>query len=280
MLRRKHNSPLEPTMYDSTLQIRKRVQKSTLAWWQAPAVLIILTLIFSAVDAVTLATVVDGIFTNGIILVYIFAIGLALCLNLSLVFLAKVIRSYQRTSNKFYIVVGGVLLSTFVILMVLTFNLRFQTRYTDISTDDDLFETTEIQTLEPSELSEQEEAEIIAGVLVLALNPGVTSLICFVLAYVEDPLKRKKHELAKALLNHDAAISELDSVIAQVEVLKENYNDYLNQQNDELLAANIALSNSIANTIKGQARLKLAEHLGDPESVSYITKSAYNTSLV
>lgn len=276
MLRTRQNSPLETPKYNRTLKVRKRVQKSTLAWWQSPAVLIILTLLFSAVDSVTLASVVDKIFTNAIILIYIFAIGLALCLNLSLVFSAKVIRSYQRTRNNFYIFVCGILVLTFATLMVLTFNLRYQTRYGDVSTDEDLFETTEIQTQEIQEtveLSEQEEAEIMAGILVLGLNPGVTSLICFVVAYFDDPIKRKKHVLEQALINHDSAICELDSVIVQVEILKDNYKAYLNQQNDDLLAANKALSKSIATTIKGLARFKLEEHLGDAESVSHISKS-------
>lgn len=248
---------------------KKKVQKALISWWNAPFCLIFFTLFLGSIDAANLYNIINYIFTNDQILVIFVTLGLALSLNIIPVIMAKCIQCYQITQNRSYIALSAVLLFVGLSLFGLTFDLRYENRCADISDTSLVVSSSEEYT---ENLSEQEEAQILAATFVLGFLPLGTSTICFVLAYYDNGLKRKRNTIELEIVDHNEAIVEIDAAVTELQNLIYVYEDHLKERQLKLYESAKNEAEATANLLKSEARFRLAEHLKDPESISTLSK--------
>ncbi len=243
------------------------------AWWQKTPIIISLTLILSAMDAMTLYTVFDTVMVESQFIGIMYTFGIALLLNFIPLILGKLLKDYfyKRNGTKLWSVI--VLSVVFMVLFTIVFWLRFETRELNFSGFESSMTSTVNGTISDSQADINDTVSISLACL-LGISPLITSIVNLYLGYMStDPLKQEiaqRKDYALMLAERQgyliACKKELESFsIENLEILEEGCKDsYLKKiKADE-------------ERLKILARLKLAEALKNAGEITTVTDTAIN----
>lgn len=262
---------LEPESYQSWRESERRRQKAGGAWWSAPFVLIFLTIALAALDAVVLYSLLDIAMTQAAWMGIAVSFGVALVLN----FLPLVVAACLQ--NAIYGLERGALAKAiagtiaFLALFSATVGLRFA--YKDMYGAD-----TQAATLVNTAANTDRDipveqgadsAKSLASVALLSVEPLVTSVLGFLLAFFSsNPLLAKinclrirQWELLEARGDLLAAISGMDREQKR-----------LMDQDEQSFQAAQDLVRSRCGQLRAEARFQLSEHLKEPSAISRLSR--------
>jgi len=257
---------------DYSLPIMNEIalSKSDFAWWSTPAFIIFLTVSMSILDALVLFDILDQAMTQSEYMGKVVSFGVALVLNMIPVLVAKFAHQTIYGIKKYAIVWVVLLITVFMILFSATVFLRFayQDKYGTSSEFHIMNEMTE-----SVEDNQQAEGDMkgLAVVLLLSVEPLVTSVVNFFLAFVsDDELRKRINHQKKRMLELNAEERDLKAFLAAAEDPEEwrARNIAQDSERKETCAKDI---NDRGDILKALARSILAEVLGDADSVSYVT---------
>ena len=235
------------------------------AWWAKPFVIITLTIIFSVMDALVLYTVLDKAMLQSKEMGVIMALGIAVVLNIIPLVVAKFIHQAIYKTKRLSLLLAILSICAFLFLFGGTVYLRFA--YSDMygsSSASQLVNTVSNEQDSSKNNSDSSEKGI-AVVILLCLEPLVTSIVNFALAYLsDDELRKKIKELELREVELHEATSDLEAALATM-----NYDIQLEMELDEI-ALQTAKDEIDArcNILKAIARSILAEHLANASATS------------
>ena len=161
------------------------------AWWQKTPIIISLTLILSAMDAMTLYTVFDTVMVESQLIGIMYTFGIALLLNFIPLILGKLLKDYfyKRNGTKLWSVIA--LSVVFMVLFTIVFWLRFETRELNFSGIESSMTSTVNGTISDSQADINDTVSISLACL-LGISPLITSIVNLYLGYMStDPLKQE-----------------------------------------------------------------------------------------
>lgn len=263
---------MQPEGYDLQIASEIKLQKSEFAWWSTPAFIIFLTISMSVLDALVLYDIMDQAMTQAEYMGKIVSFGVALVLNMIPILIAKFAHQAIYKIKKYALVWAVVGITAFVILFSATVMLRFayQDRYGE---GDSYHITNEMSLTEEVEQTDGVDPKGLAVVILLSVEPLVTSVVNFCLAFIsDDELRKKIWQLRKRRLELAEAKAELRAYLSTAED-PEEWSEKTLRHDEELKMACEEAIRDRGDILKARARFYLAEYLKDPESVSYVTAS-------
>lgn len=259
---------------DYSLPIRNEIvlNDSDFAWWSTPAFIIFLTISMSVLDALVLFDILDQAMTQSEYMGKVVSFGVALVLNMIPILVAKFAHQAIYGIKKHAIVWVILLITVFMLLFSATVLLRFS--YQDsYGTASEMHIMNEM--VETKDTFQQTERDMkgIAVVILLSLEPLVTSVVNFFLAFVsDDELRKRINHQKKRVLELNAEERDLKAFLAAAEDPEEWRNRNIEQDFERKEACSKDI-NDRGEILKAYARNILAEMLGDAESVSYVSES-------
>lgn len=243
-------------------------QKMEDAWWATPVVIILMTVVFSVMDALVLYSVFDKAMVQSQMMGVIMALGVAVILNVLPLLVAKFIHQAISRTRRYALTMAIISIVSFLLLFGGTVYLRYEYR--------DMYGTTGATQLVNTVSSESENGntQIIdtgkadAIVLLLCLEPLVTSICNFALAYLsDDEVRKKKNFLEVQVQELQEAISDLEATVETMEydVEKEIWQDGKEME--------IAIDEVVSrcDILRSLARLYLAEYLANPSATTELS---------
>lgn len=253
-----------PIMTEITLQ------KSERSFWAHPIIITGLTIALSFADALVLYSVLDVAMLQSEYMGKIMAFTIALVLNFIPLLVAKFIHQAIYNIKRFALLWAVISIVAFLLLFSATVYLRFAYRdnYGSSSTTQ---LTNQIATSDESDTaneSEDTEQKGLAVVILLCLEPLVTSIVNFGLAYLtDDELRERLNQLRIRRLELMEIESDLQAALANMDVDLQRLIDLDEERykaaQDDVLAR--------CEFLKALARHYLAEHLADPSSISKLS---------
>lgn len=249
----------------------ERVSRGEQAFWTKDAVLVLLVLGLSLLDAVTLYSVFDHIMYQSQVVSIILTLGCAISLNFIPLIAARFIHYYRYHINGvclWMILSIGVV---FLALFAATFYLRWETRELSFSGGMESSMVDYTGQASGLESTDAGSKEAVAITILLGIMPAITSAINLALGYFnDDPIKKKlekmKYELDK-LKNHRDIMHA-----ARIE-LEQDWQTQLDALDLERRQCICSSIRETTDQIKALARHLLAEKLGrDPDSISALTE--------
>lgn len=247
----------------------KKIQAAGNAWWMCDAVIVILVILLSTLDAVTLYTVFDTVLTEAQSICVIVTAGCAVSLNFIPLVTSRLIHDYRYCMNgvRLWMIIGMAFI--FLLLFAATFYLRWSTRQLAFAgLGESMVETTG-QTVGFEDINANTE-EAVSITLLLGVMPLITSAINLALGFLnDDPLRRK----ISALRIHIASMKQGLAIMDAAE--KELDQDWLHILcNDDEKRYNSAVEAVFqgGQLISTKARLLLAEKLRTPEAITQLTE--------
>lgn len=242
-------------------------------WWGTSPVLIGITVILAALDAVVLFSVLDVAMTQAEWM----GIAVSLCIALILNFLPLVIAGNLQKAvyrlERFALAKALLGVTAFALLFSATVILRFA--YKDMygtETQASTLVSTVGETYRAEEDSATEDnSKGMATIILLSVEPLITSILGFLLAFFNsDPLqskitylRRRRLELMEAQGDLEAAVSNMDCEKGQ-----------LLQLDDERYCAAIVLVHARCDQLRAEARFLLSEHLKEPSAISRLSEQS------
>lgn len=247
----------------------QRRSKTDQAFWTKDAVIALLVLGLSLLDAVTLYTVLDAVMYQSQAISVILTLGCAVSLNFIPLVVARFIHYYRYRINGVRLWMLIAMGCVFLVLFSATFYLRWQTRELSFSGAESTMVDTTGQA-EGIESTDSDSDEAVAITLLLGILPGVTSAINLALGYFnDDPVKRK---LEKLKVEQTKLREQQDIMQAARNELEQEWMERLAELDQERCQAACACVQESTEQIKAMARLELAKKLGDPDSISALTE--------
>ena len=248
------------------------LQKADRSWWASPPVIVLLTLFLSVLDALVLFDIMDAAMVQSAWLGSLVAFGIALVLNIIPLALAKLLHQAIYRLKRHAGKLAAVLLAAFVLLFSATVYLRFafSERYEPENTTDLLVNTMADAGEEPAdpETQARNQAQATAVVVLLSVEPLVTSITNFLLAFLtDDELRSRIYGLKLRRLELLESISDLQAAQANLEG---NRQSLLQLDEARYQAARKVLEDR-CNVLRARARILLAERLADPHSISRLS---------
>ena len=265
--------------YQLSIQSDYTLQKTDRAWWASPPVIVTLTVFLSLLDAVVLYDIMDAAMVQSAWLGMLVAIGIALVLNVIPLVLAKLIHQAIYKLKRYAGTMAALLLAAFVLLFSGTVFLRFafSERYEPDNTGDTLVNTMEDsgeESVDP-ETQAKNEAQANAVVILLSVEPLVTSTANFVLAFLsDDELRARINRLRVRRLELLEDISDLQAARSNLEGDRQN----LLALDEERYQAARQVLDARCQILRTRARTLLAQYLADPSSISRL--AAQSVALV
>ena len=265
--------------YQLSIQSEYTLQKTDRAWWASPPVIVTLTVFLSLLDAVVLYDIMDAAMVQSAWLGALVAIGISAVLNIIPLVIAKLIHQAIYRIKRYAGTMAALLLAAFVILFGSTAYLRFNfsERYEPVNTGDILVNTMEDtgeESVDP-ETQAKNEAQANAVVVLLSVEPLVTSTLNFVLAFLsDDELRARIHRLRVRRLELLEDISDLQAARSNLEGDLQNL---LALDEKRYQAARQVLDDR-CQILRTRARTLLAQYLADPSSISRL--AAQSVALV
>lgn len=265
--------------YQLPIQAEYTLQKTDRAWWASPPVIIALTVFLSLLDAAVLFDIMDAAMVQSAWLGVLVAVGIALVLNIIPLVIAKLIHQAIYKLKRYAGTMAALLLAAFVLLFSGTVFLRFafSERYEPDNTGDTLVNTMEDSGEESvdTETQAKNEAQANAVVLLLSVEPLVTSMADFVLAFLsDDELRARINRLRVRRLELLEDISDLQAARSNLEGDCQN----LLALDEERYQAARQVLDDRCQMLRTRARTLLAQYLADPSSISCL--SAQSVALV
>ena len=260
------------TKEDYSLPIRNEItlDNSDFAWWSTPAFIIFLTISMSVLDALVLFDILDQAMTQSEYMGKVVSFGVALVLNMIPILVAKFAHQAIYGIKKHAVVWVVLLITVFMLLFSATVFLRFsyQDKY---GTSSEMHIMNEM--IEDEADYQQTEGDVkgLAVVILLSLEPLVTSVVNYFLAFVsDDELRKRINHQKKRVLELNAEERDLRAFLAAAED-PEKWKTRSIEQDYERKEACAKDINDRGDILKAVARNILAEVLGDAESVSYVS---------
>ena len=251
-------------------EAESRWQSTGNPWWGSSPVLIGITVILAALDAVVLFSVLDVAMTQAEWM----GIAVSLCIALILNFLPLVIAgNLQKAIYKLerYALSKALLgVMAFFLLFSATVILRFA--YKDmygVETQATTLVSTVGDTYQEKEDSEvKDSTKGMATIILLSIEPLITSVLGFLLAFFNsDPLQSKIAYLRKRRLELMEAQGDLRAAISNMDCGKEQ----LLALDEERYRAARALVHARCDQLRAEARFLLSEHLREPSAISRLS---------
>lgn len=261
---------LQTEEYALPIENEEKLQKSDTAWWGKPAFIIFLTISMSVLDALVLYEVLDDASYQAEYMSKVIAFGVALILNMIPILLAKFVHQaiYRIAKNALVWVI--ILITVFMLLFSATVFLRFA--YQDKYGESSEKHITNEMVVEESEQNEtNQDSKGLAMVLLLCVEPLVTSVVNFFLAFIsDDELKKSLYHRRRRVLELNMEERDVKAFLASAEKPQE-WREIAIAQDIERKNACVKDIQDRGDILKAMARSILAEHLRDAESVSYVT---------
>jgi len=204
--------PLKRIPYPTLDKGEIKYQAAEKTWWEYPAVLIVLVIGLSLVDAATLWSVFDKIMLESQIIGMFLTFGVALSLNFIPLIAGKFLKEYfyHRSRIKLWQIIA--LGAVFFLLYVATFWLRWVTRF--VSLDNGL-ENGLVSTIDSatSGAAGAQDSAIQAGTtILLGIVPFVTSVINLYLGFISgDPILKKLNRIRLRKIELHEHLAELEA---------------------------------------------------------------------
>lgn len=261
--------------YQLSIQSEYTLQKTDRAWWASPPVIVTLTVSLSLLDALVLYDVMDAAITQAAWLGMLVAMGIALVLNALPVILATLLHQAIYKLKRYAGAMAALLLAAFVLLFSSTVLLRlaFSERYEPGNSGHTLVNTMEDtgEELVDPETQAKNEAQANAVVLVLSVEPLVSSVANFILAFLsDDEVRARINRLHVRRLELLEAISDLQAARSNLEGDCQN----LLALDEERYQAAQQVLDDRCQMLRTQARSLLAQYLADPSSISRLASQS------
>lgn len=246
------------------------LQKSELAWWERDWILAAVAVSMAVIDGFFLFDMLDFVLTQNAALGYIGSIGIAAILNFIPLYIAKQVNNarFRLDKNAWIFAVIGIVI--FAVLYAGVVILRFHCL--ELYTADANRELVNKAAADGTAAAVSEEAIARAKMtaLLLAVEPLATSAFSFGLAILTDnPLRRKMEALEKRLAEIRIARNRVSAALASMWEDKE----FLLENDAMQLEIARSLVEDDASRLRAEARMMLAEKLGDPSSISYLASA-------
>lgn len=256
--------------YKRPMENEKAFQKAGTSWWNVKAFIIFMTVSMSCLDALVLFDILDQAMTQAEYLGKIVSFGVALVLNVIPLLVARFAHQAIYKTRRYAVTWVILLVTIYMIMFSATVFLRFA--YKDnYGSSSDYHIINEMVENDVEQQEQEVDMKGLAVVLLLTVEPLVTSVVNFYLAFtMDDELKKQINHLRVRLLELDTEERELKAYLGAVEepmVWKEN----ALKQDQKMKEAYIKEIINRGNINRAEARCILAEDLGDPESISYVT---------
>lgn len=258
--------------YQLPIENEKKLQETEFAWWSGPVFIVFLTISMSVLDAFVLYDILDQAMTQAEYMGKIVSFGIALILNMLPLLIAKFTHQAMYGIKRGTAAWAIIAAMSFLVLFGSTVGLRFA--YKDQYGESSSYHiTNEVSVEESIDTDEESDPKGIAVVLLLSVEPLVTSLVNFCLAYIsDDELRERINQLRRRRYELMEAESDLKAYLATMEPA-ELRRDQLLQLDHECKRASEDEIRARCRLLKAQARIYLAEYLKDPEGASYVTSS-------
>lgn len=264
--------------YCLPIENEKKLQKTEFTWWSSPAFIIFLTVAMSTLDGLVLYDILDQAMTQSEMLGVITSFGIALVLNILPLLIAKFMHRAIYKIKKGAAVLTAVTTLAFILIFAATVWLRFayQDQYGETASNEIKNEVV----IENDEITDSEadaggetNPKGFAVVLLLSVEPLVTSLVNFGLAYIsDDEVRERINRLRKRRLELAECEGDLRAYLATVETSELRRDRLLMSDHKQKLAAKEEI-HARCCVLKAIARTLLAEYLHDPEGASYVTST-------
>lgn len=258
--------------YSLPIENEKKLQKTEFAWWSTPAFIIFLTVSMSVLDALVLYDIMDQAMTQSETMGKIVSFGIALILNMMPLLIAKFTHQAMYRLKRGAAVWAVTVTIAFFLLFSSTVWIRFayQDQYGETESG---HLTNELQVEESVDTNTESNPKGFAVVLLLSIEPLVTSLVNFGLAYIsDDELRERINHLRVRKLELLECESDLKAYLATTEPAEFRRGQLLTLDMERKKAAEDEI-HARCDILKARARTYLAEYLGDPEGASYVTAS-------
>ena len=243
-------------------------QKMEVSGWASPIVLILLTVFFSGMDGLVLYSLFEKALVQSQVMGIVMSFGVAVILNVLPLLVAKFIHQAISRTHRYALTMAVISVISFIVLFIGTVYLRYEYR--------DMYGTTGATQLvnTVSDESKEVDAQAVdmekadAIVLFLCLEPLVTSICNFALAYLSDyEIRKKKNSLEIQVQELQEAISDLE---ATVETMDYDVEKEIWQDGKEM---EIAIDEVVSrcDILRSLARLYLAEYLANPSATTELS---------
>lgn len=257
----------QPEKYRRMKEFEEDYHKKEDAWWAAPIVIVLLTVAFSVMDALVLYSVLDKAMMQSEMMGIIMALGIAAVLNIIPLLVAKFIHQAIYRTKRFALTLAILSVVAFVILFGGTVYLRYA--YSDMyggSSSTQLVNAVENE--EENSSNTTDTSKGLAVVLLLCLEPLVTSLVNFGLAYVsDDEIRKKIEELEIREIELKEGASDLEAALATME---NNVQQDIDLDEQAMLAAKDEVA-ARCDILRAMARNLLAEHLANASATTKLS---------
>ena len=266
--------------YRLPIENEKSLQQTEFTWWSSPVFIIFLTISMSTLDGFVLYDILDQAMTQSEIMGKIVSFGIALILNMMPLIIAKFTHQAMYRIKRWAALWAVTITVAFFLLFASTVWLRFayQDQYGETSSG---HITNELQVEETPDYDTDPAAETnpkgFAVVLLLSIEPLVTSLVNFALAYIsDDELRARINHLRIRKIELSESESDLKAYLATIETKEERLKQLLELDKKRKEAAQYEIQKR-CDLLKARARVYLAEYLKDPKGASYVTSSLDET---
>lgn len=246
-----------------------RLTASDQAWWSKDRVLIVLVILLSALDAVTLYTVFDSVLYQSAVASVVLMAGVAVALNFIPLVMARVFHQirYRMGGSRPWMLAA--LLITFAALFSASFFLRWTTRDLSFSGAESSLVDLTGQAAGISGTDSDSDGAVAITIL-LGVLPAITSVINFFLAFLtDDPVRRQIDQLEKA---NSELKTHLGVLFAAREELDQDWMTRLRELDEGRCKTACACAEATGEYIEALARFELGQKLGDPDSISRLTE--------
>lgn len=250
----------------------RKLQKTEFSWWSSPAFIIFLTISMSVLDALVLYDILDQAMTQSEYMGKIVSFGIALVLNMIPLLIAKFAHQAIYRIKRGALALAIAASVSFVLLFAGTVVLRFayQDQY-GASAENHI--VNQVQTADTANTAETKDYKGLAVVILLSIEPLVTSLVNGCLAYIsDDELRERINLLRRRKIELVECESDLKAYLSTAETAEARRNQLLTLDEERKQAAAEEIRARCA-VLKSRARVYLAEYLHDPVGASYVTAS-------
>lgn len=250
----------------------RKLQKTEFSWWSSPAFIIFLTISMSVLDALVLYDILDQAMTQSEYMGKIVSFGIALVLNMIPLLIAKFAHQAIYKIKRGALALAIAASVSFVLLFAGTVVLRFayQDQY---GTSAENHIVNQVQTSDTANTAETKDYKGLAVVILLSIEPLVTSLVNGCLAYIsDDELRERINLLRRRKIELVECESDLKAYLSTAETAEARRNQLLTLDEERKQAAAEEIR-ARCDVLKSRARVYLAEYLHDPVGASYVTAS-------
>lgn len=254
--------------YSLSKEFMEIYQKADVPWWGKPMVILVLTIVFSIMDALVLYSVLDKAMLQSKAMGIIMAWGIAVVLNVIPLLVAKFIHEAIHKTKRYALTLAMIAIVAFFVLFGGTCYLRFAYSDSYGSSSSTQLINTVSNNEEEHERNSENGKKGVAVVVLLCLEPLVTSIVNFGLAYIgDDELKKKIQKLEIREVELREIISDLQAAIATMDTNMER----VCELDEQAMVAAVAEVEARCDILRAIARNLLAEHLANPSATTKLS---------